>query len=59
MVFHYTLLIMFYTDGGDDQNPIVQNPEDKGGAAAGTYGPEDPNIPIPGETEGIDNSQLG
>ncbi len=52
-------MTQFTRDGGDDDtNPVVPNPDDKGGAAAGVYGTEDPaNVPIPGEGEtGVGNS---
>jgi|GEM_PF-4057398 len=45
-----------FFDGGDDNQDsgsIHPNPDDKGGAAAGMYGSEDPaNLPIPGVGEG-------
>lgn len=48
---------MLQYDGGDDDttNPIVPDPASQGGPEAGSYGSEDPNMPIPGEG-GADNS---
>lgn len=50
---------MTYLDGEDnEQQPIKTDPEDKGGPETGNYD-SDPNMPIPGETEAIGNSDLG
>lgn len=45
-----------YHEGEDEENPVAPDPESQGGPAAGSYGSEDPNMPIPGE-EGVDNSR--
>jgi|CXWL01.1.fsa_nt_gi hypothetical protein len=49
---------MFQNDGNDDDKKTEELKPDEGGPEAGDYTP-DPNMPIPGETEGIENSQLG
>lgn len=49
------------TFGGDDEDqttPLQPDPEDTGGPEAGNYTPPE-DLPIPGESEGMDNSQLG
>lgn len=50
-------------DGDDDGNPPVPPGQTsataQGGTGAGVYKPEDPNLRIPGETQGVDDSQLG
>lgn len=49
-----------FTDGDDDDQskPIQPDPENTGGVEAGNYTPPE-DLPIPGESEAIDNSQLG
>lgn len=49
---------MFFGGDDDEQNSVQPNPEDRGGPEAGDYTPP-ADLPIPGETESIDESHLG
>lgn len=53
MLFPHSSMLRY--DGDDDDNPITPKPDSQGGPAAGSYGTDDPNMPIPGEG-GTDNS---
>lgn len=49
-----------FNGGDDEQNPtpIQPDPQSTGGPEAGNYAPP-ADLPIPGETEAIDESTLG
>jgi hypothetical protein len=48
---------MWFDDGDDDKKAKSDKP-DEGGAEAGDYKPPE-DLPVPGESKGIESSQLG